>query len=186
MFKKTLEWRWKPAFAAAFLLCLTLLLPQLAHADQTPTTQTTSISTPAWFNGSWLSAQQEKTYGAPGDTVAPSVIAQQQAYLIAKKSKDLDGMLKNALWTSVQAWAYNNAGRDAAWAGNSDKSISYYLLGLNLLDAAQPISSADFPDQFNHEMKEREAAKDKLSSNLLYEKRVTGAVPWPTPTPGSK
>jgi hypothetical protein len=144
-----------------------------APAASTITTQAAAapavtVPTPKWFNGNWFAEAAKPGYGAPDDTIAPTVKAQQDAYTAAKTKDDLDGKLANAFWSSVQAWAFNNAARKAMADNDFTAAADLLEKGLAVLDAV-PELSADVPKgAADGEKGQRALARKKLESNKTY------------------
>lgn len=194
------------ALAAVFMLGVSATI----HADQTPTaavasadavtgTSMAGVEAPKWFNGNWLVVPN---YGRPntdGGTAFDEVKVQAKAYKTAREAGDLKGLddkVKNAFWTSVQAWAYNNAGlakiHEADAAGGpkaGEKALAIYSeaetflnKGLGVIHAAAKLEGGENDAQtaaFKGEVKARHDSRKMLAHNLLYAERCLGKKPWP-------
>lgn len=168
----------------SMLLAALLAVPQLKLlADgQATTVAGPVVEAPKWFNGNWRAVAR---YGDPGDVAgkqaAQEVKAQQAAYKAAKDAGKVEEMVANALWTSVQAWALNNAAfniliHDAQPIAPNDPET---MVAKGLLLRAQNLLKDAEASTYPGEVAQREAASAKIESNLLYAQRLLGEKPWP-------
>lgn len=145
--------------------------PTAVPAAVTPAAAKVDVPTPGLFNsaGNW------------NDSAA--VKAQEAAYKAAHNSEDVNGMLQNAFWTSVQGWALNNAGHrklQAITEGMSSpdtkakarEAKDYLQAAIDVVNATPEISNA-------HETEQRRQVLAMATKNLVYAKRLLGELPWP-------
>ncbi len=203
MYKKS-TWSRFAATLSAFALIVFVGLSTPLHADQAVTTSVAVSSTaklvtphPVNFNGSWFSVANYGVQNTEGGKVAKSVAAQFKAYKDAKRERNLEGKLSNALWSSVQAWAWNNSAyvliqrhiKAVASHVPDDKRESRLhaaknelMEGLAVLEFAGKLPEGDNEEQtkaFAAEKSRRAEAQAMLDLNLLYVKRALGEEPWP-------
>jgi hypothetical protein len=173
----------------AMLLVSIFVTPMFASQ-----TETAQVSNAKWFNGNWFLVKQygvSPKFGGSQEGVNAyfEVLAQKKAYTEAKAAKDLAGMVQNAFWPSVQAWAYNNAANNLLSANKPSKEAAAKAKEL-LVKAAQiltnaPESNPDSTDNdaLSNALEAEEAnrinAGAKISSNLDYAKRILGELEWP-------
>ncbi len=157
-----------------------------------------TVNTPSQFNYSWLSIPKygvsEKVGGtSEGEKAYLEVVAQSDAYIRAKEAGVLQGMLDNALSTSIQAWALQNKGlsliKSITEPLSSEDTITKAteaetLLNqaINLVNSADKLGAGENQSQANAFRKENKARKEVLvmaQRNLLYVERVLGKKPWP-------
>lgn len=169
------------------------------HADEAVTTVaeiasavtvTAAAVKPTWYNGNWAF----KAHLSSAEDQA-SLKAQVDAYKKAKESGATGGIVQNALWDSVVAWAWNNRGNrtihQADKAGvNSDEGQKLMLLAKEQLSKGQTaLAQAEkLPDAgeskyqtglYKNENNERAKADAMLISNMTYVQRCLGEIPWP-------
>ena len=135
-----------------------------------------------YINGTWLVIENYGQPNSEGWQPSVDVRAQQAAYTAAKKSGDFQGKVDNAFWTSVQAWAYNNAGyaklKAADWAGAKELLLQGQVV-LNDGGALGEGANAAQVKAFEGEEAQRSAVSAKLAKNLLFVQRNLGEKPWP-------
>lgn len=150
------------------------------------------IPTPANIDGDWLDF--------PGFGVDPkysngsqegldkylSVQKQKDAYSDAKADGNLQKMLSNSFWTTVQAWALFNHGKkimnaDGSSVGKCTRARPYFEKAIGLL-AGITYKKKPGPKLAKELTKDKKRGKDCLratSSYLTHCKRVMGDMPWP-------
>ena len=195
-----------------FLACLMLALPALAASTDQIATQAkaaAAISVPAsvtlaaqptaiaenpkWFNGNWIGLEG---FGDPnnaeGWAAAKGVAEQKKAYQAAHEAKDVNGIVENAFWTSVQGWALNNAGHrllESITEGVSSpdtkakaaQAEKYLQKAIDLVNNAAdlPKVSGALGIAYENEYHQRQAVLEKAAKNLAYANHLTGKVQWP-------
>lgn len=190
-------------FIAMVMLAMSMFTPGNIHADgvtaiagNVTVSAGPEIQQPKWINGNWLAINGYGVPGTQGGLDSVAVAAQYDAYKAAKKANNLVGKVSNGMWSSVQAWAFFNAGMaklqeaEAAGGPKEDtasrphylKAKTYFLTGLSLLKDAGDLGEGENEAQskaFDGERAQRKDAKKKLTKNLLYVERCLGEKPWP-------
>lgn len=142
----------KKMLLAAFAV---FLFAPLAHA------------TPRWFNGNFLAKNLT-------NADYKSIQAQMIRYETAKATHDLKGELDNSFWTSVQAWAYMNAGKRAGNAQDLKLALKDFKAGKAVLDNVD--TSSTVPER---EEVQEEKASNAIRILLLYTERCAGILVMP-------